>query len=268
MSKVFEGQLSAAGLRFAIVVSRFNNFISERLLAGAQDALARTGADPEMVDVVMVPHPLPCTLDSFVGCTISAAAENHCSGVAASSCSGQAVNGGGDASVSGSATTGNWVTDGLQFFLVDLATHTAIANVTVHLATFTQLTSAASRDWFPVWRPDGTKILFSSNRNNLARADDIWDMDPDGSHQRELVHVDITTPSSWGDSGLAQNVKEFIGNTGDLAVLETQDYFEVMRVGLSSATSFPIVRTVWDGADTLFSQLLFVPGGLGVYGFV
>jgi 6,7-dimethyl-8-ribityllumazine synthase len=55
MSKVFEGQLSAAGLRFAIVVSRFNNFISERLLAGAQDALARTGADPEMVDVVMVP---------------------------------------------------------------------------------------------------------------------------------------------------------------------------------------------------------------------
>jgi dipeptidyl aminopeptidase/acylaminoacyl peptidase len=80
--------------------------------------------------------------------------------------------------------------------------------------------------------------------------------------------VDITTPSSWGDSGLAQNVKEFIGNTGDLAVLETQDYFEVMRVGLSSATSFPIVRTVWDGADTLFSQLLFVPGGLGVYGFV
>jgi 6,7-dimethyl-8-ribityllumazine synthase len=55
MSRVFEGQLSAVGLRFVIVVSRFNNFISERLLAGAQDALARTGADPEMVDVVKVP---------------------------------------------------------------------------------------------------------------------------------------------------------------------------------------------------------------------
>ena len=55
MSKVFEGQLSAAGLRFAIVVSRFNNFVSERLLAGAQDALARTGADPETVDIVKVP---------------------------------------------------------------------------------------------------------------------------------------------------------------------------------------------------------------------
>jgi len=55
MSTVFEGQLSGAGLRFAIVVSRFNNFISERLLAGAQDALARTGADLEMVDIVKVP---------------------------------------------------------------------------------------------------------------------------------------------------------------------------------------------------------------------
>jgi 6,7-dimethyl-8-ribityllumazine synthase len=55
MSKVFEGQLSAAGLRFAIVVSRFNSFVTERLLAGAQDALTRTGADPEMVDIVKVP---------------------------------------------------------------------------------------------------------------------------------------------------------------------------------------------------------------------
>jgi 6,7-dimethyl-8-ribityllumazine synthase len=55
MSRVFEGQLSAAGLRFAIVVSRFNSFITERLLAGAMDALMRTGADPEMVDVVKVP---------------------------------------------------------------------------------------------------------------------------------------------------------------------------------------------------------------------
>jgi 6,7-dimethyl-8-ribityllumazine synthase len=55
MPKVIEGRLSATGLRFAIVVSRFNSFICERLLAGAQDALARTGADPEAVDVVKVP---------------------------------------------------------------------------------------------------------------------------------------------------------------------------------------------------------------------
>ena len=46
MSRVFEGQLSAGDLRFAIIVSRFNSFITERLLAGAMDALTRTGADP------------------------------------------------------------------------------------------------------------------------------------------------------------------------------------------------------------------------------
>jgi 6,7-dimethyl-8-ribityllumazine synthase len=55
MGKVFEGQLTAAGLRFAIVVSRFNSFITERLLAGATDALRRTGAAEDMIDVVKVP---------------------------------------------------------------------------------------------------------------------------------------------------------------------------------------------------------------------
>jgi len=55
MLRTFEGQLSAAGLRFAIVVSRFNSFITERLLAGALDALQRTGADSEQIDVVKVP---------------------------------------------------------------------------------------------------------------------------------------------------------------------------------------------------------------------
>jgi 6,7-dimethyl-8-ribityllumazine synthase len=55
MAKVFEGQLSAAGLRFAIVVSRFNSFITERLLAGAMDALTRTGADADQIDTVRVP---------------------------------------------------------------------------------------------------------------------------------------------------------------------------------------------------------------------
>ena len=55
MPKFFEGQLSAAGLRFAIVVGRFNGIITERLLNGAMDALQRTGADMDTVDVVRVP---------------------------------------------------------------------------------------------------------------------------------------------------------------------------------------------------------------------
>lgn len=55
MPKTFEGGLSAAGLKFAIVVSRFNSFVTERLLAGALDALARAGADMEQVDTVKTP---------------------------------------------------------------------------------------------------------------------------------------------------------------------------------------------------------------------
>ena len=47
-----DGGLSAAGFRFAIVVSRFNSFITERLLAAAVDALERAGADGKDVDVV------------------------------------------------------------------------------------------------------------------------------------------------------------------------------------------------------------------------
>jgi len=47
--------LSAQGLRFALVVSRFNSFITDRLLAGALDALERSGANSGDVDTVHVP---------------------------------------------------------------------------------------------------------------------------------------------------------------------------------------------------------------------
>ncbi len=50
-----DGELKASGLRFGIVVSRFNSFITERLLAAAVDALERAGAGGEDVDVVRVP---------------------------------------------------------------------------------------------------------------------------------------------------------------------------------------------------------------------
>ena len=50
-----DGGLSAEGLRFGIVVSRFNSFITDRLLAAATDALERAGAQSNDVDVVRVP---------------------------------------------------------------------------------------------------------------------------------------------------------------------------------------------------------------------
>jgi 6,7-dimethyl-8-ribityllumazine synthase len=50
-----DGMLSAAGLRFGIAVSRFNSFITERLLSAAVDALERAGAAGKDVDVLRVP---------------------------------------------------------------------------------------------------------------------------------------------------------------------------------------------------------------------
>src|SRR5258706_14905243 len=55
MSKVTEGQLDSKGLRFALVVARFNSFITERLQAGALDALRRTGCEEGDIEIVKVP---------------------------------------------------------------------------------------------------------------------------------------------------------------------------------------------------------------------
>jgi 6,7-dimethyl-8-ribityllumazine synthase len=49
------GSLSAEGLRFGIVASRFNNFITDRLLASALDALAAGGAAHDQIEIVRVP---------------------------------------------------------------------------------------------------------------------------------------------------------------------------------------------------------------------
>lgn len=55
MVKTFEGSLTAKGLRFGIVYSRFNSFITDRLLEGALDALRRSGAEEEDIEVAKVP---------------------------------------------------------------------------------------------------------------------------------------------------------------------------------------------------------------------
>ena len=44
MARTVEGKLDARGIRFAIVISRFNSFVSNRLLTGAMDGLERSGA--------------------------------------------------------------------------------------------------------------------------------------------------------------------------------------------------------------------------------
>ncbi len=55
MTKTFEGRLDGAGLRIAIVVSRFNEDVTSRLLAGAREALAQHGVREEDIDIAWVP---------------------------------------------------------------------------------------------------------------------------------------------------------------------------------------------------------------------
>ena len=55
MGKLFEGMLQGKGLKFALVISRFNEFISGKLLDGAQDALKRHGVNEVDVDIAWVP---------------------------------------------------------------------------------------------------------------------------------------------------------------------------------------------------------------------
>lgn len=55
MAQVFEGALSGAGLKIAIVATRWNEFIVERLTAGAKDALIRSGVTENAIDIAMAP---------------------------------------------------------------------------------------------------------------------------------------------------------------------------------------------------------------------
>ncbi len=55
MAKTIEGALSATGMKVAVVASRFNEFICEKLTSAAIDTLVRSGADEKDIEVVMVP---------------------------------------------------------------------------------------------------------------------------------------------------------------------------------------------------------------------
>ena len=55
MQKVIEGKLLATGKKFALVVSRFNDFITNKLTEGAVDALLRSGANEKDIEIIKVP---------------------------------------------------------------------------------------------------------------------------------------------------------------------------------------------------------------------
>ncbi len=55
LMKIIEGELQAKGLKFGVVISRFNDFITSKLLDGARDALLRHGTKEDDIDVIKVP---------------------------------------------------------------------------------------------------------------------------------------------------------------------------------------------------------------------
>jgi 6,7-dimethyl-8-ribityllumazine synthase len=63
--KIHRGQMSSAGFRFAIVVSRWNDFLTSKLLEGALDALESTGADENAIEVFKVPGSFELPLTSL-----------------------------------------------------------------------------------------------------------------------------------------------------------------------------------------------------------
>ena len=69
MLNTIEGKLDAKGMRVVIVVSRFNSFISERLVEGAVDALLRHGAEQNNLQIVRVPgaFEIPVTAKKLAG---------------------------------------------------------------------------------------------------------------------------------------------------------------------------------------------------------
>ena len=62
MNKCFEGMLLGKGLKFGVVISRFNEFISGKLLDGAQDALLRHGVSEDDIDIARTPGSLEIPL--------------------------------------------------------------------------------------------------------------------------------------------------------------------------------------------------------------
>jgi 6,7-dimethyl-8-ribityllumazine synthase len=55
MAEIIEGSLQSSGLKFAIIIARFNDFVANHLLDGAKDALRRTGSAEKDVKIIRVP---------------------------------------------------------------------------------------------------------------------------------------------------------------------------------------------------------------------
>lgn len=123
-----------------------------------------------------------------------------------------------------------------------------------------QLTNDPAFDGRPAWAPTGNMIAFISNRGKHTTLGDVWAINPDGRNLHQLT----ATPDNFefGTGSIA-----WLGSTGDIVVLDTENLWEYFCVQLSSASTFPIVRNVVDGDSPFFERLLSIPGGLGSNSF-
>jgi len=143
----------------------------------------------------------------------------------------------------------------------------SILGFTTDNAVLRPLVVSTYRETSPTWSPDGSRIVYLSNRNgNKPRVNNLWAINVDGTGEQQLTDVVVSTTDTWGDSGLGAR-PFWIGGSGDILMLETQYYHELMRFGLAAATPLPVNRTVLDGNSLFFTRLLLVPGGTGLYSY-
>jgi len=149
---------------------------------------------------------------------------------------------------------------GVNKVLMAMILTSAFSAVLVQATDAIQLTSSPFDDYDPAWSPDGTIIVFLSNRVNPQDGYDLFAVNTDGTNERELAYFTVTDP--WGGRF---GDPSWFGMVGDLLVMDHKYYWEVMRFYISQITHLPITRDVWDGDSPFCTRLLFVPGGQGTY---
>jgi RHS repeat-associated protein len=121
-----------------------------------------------------------------------------------------------------------------------------------------RLTNDSATDLYPAWSPDNKSIVFVSYPGGTNP--DIWEVSPTGTNLQQLT----TEPHLFG--GLT--VPAWLGSTGDLVLLNNNDFWNWLRFTLSANPALPVNRPVYDGNSPDFEELLFVPGGLAGAWFV
>lgn len=114
-----------------------------------------------------------------------------------------------------------------------------------------RLTMDPADDTYPSFSPDGKKIAYISKKGLR----EVWIMDSDGSNKKHLFEVIISLD---GDTFFP--TVEFLDNRHRLMVNEIHHLWDILLADLRKATDFPITRTVVNGSDDFFSQLMYVPG--------